>query len=114
MQQTKDGGYIMAGVQFLYANSSQTTLIIKTDSIGNPIWSYIYGDTSGTYHSAYAIQQTMDGGYIVVGSNYGNMEYFKLDSNGDVLWIKYNPYGPVGPVIQTKDGGYALDLFHNS
>ncbi|MCP4640696.1 MAG: PKD domain-containing protein, partial [bacterium] len=65
--------------------------------------------------SAFAIAQTSDGGYILVGAAYvaGDEDIYavKIDANGDEEWS--NTYGDLGDnmgidVIQTSDGGYAI------
>jgi hypothetical protein len=59
VQQTSDGGYIVAG------EIGGDVLLIKTDANGNIIWTKTYGGTG--WDEASSIQQTSDGGYIVAG-----------------------------------------------
>lgn len=109
IQQTQDGGYIIAG------SHAEDISIIKTDSSGNVIWSKSYG---GVYReSGNSIQQTNDGGYIITGYTEsfgaGSWDFYllKTDSLGDTLWTK--TYGGTGQdegfcVEQTLDGGYVI------
>jgi hypothetical protein len=64
VQQTTDGGYIIAG-DIRYAGDAW---VIKTDSQGNVQWDKTFGGTK--VDSFYDIQQTSDGGYIAVGETY--------------------------------------------
>jgi len=106
IQQTTDGGYIVAGLSNF---SSQDGCVLKLDSNGNVSWLKTYD----CFSWASSIQQTMDGGYIVATPGIG---LFKLDGNGDISWHKIYmeegyPDGRIGshPYIrQTTDGGYIV------
>ena len=65
----------------------------------------------------FSVQQTKDGGYIVVGciesySNYLDVWLMKTDASGDALWTK--TFGGIGDddhgfsVQQTGDAGYII------
>jgi hypothetical protein len=117
IQQTLDGGYIIAG----YTNSSGAggydVLLIKTDSTGTEDWGYTYGGASD--ERALSVQQTLpDSGYVVAGwtETYGagSRDAFvvKVDAGGGLDWGK--PYGGTGfeeawCIRQTlPDSGYVL------
>ena len=91
VQQTSDGGYIIAGSQ-----------IIKTDSQGNVLWDkHVHG---------YSLQQTRDGGYIVTSRCSLGPLLIKTDANGNELWNNTFSGGYyVGSLVQqTSDGGYIV------
>jgi hypothetical protein len=109
VQQTSDGGYIVAGVTL------SNFFLIKTDAYGNVIWAKTYGGTGDEW--AYSVQQTSDGGYIVAGettsfgAGYSDIFLVKTDANGNIIWAK--TYGGTGSdvaysVQQTSDGGYIV------
>jgi PKD repeat protein len=103
IQQTSDGGYIVAGMTVPFGVAYPDVYIIKLDEYGNQIWEKTYGGSSGDV--AYSIQQTSDGGYIVAGS--GSENIIKLDSNGNKIWGKSYD-GGFSSIQQTSDGGYIV------
>jgi hypothetical protein len=77
VQQTNDGGFIIAG----YSNSKDGDLqgnvgnvynywITKINSTGNLIWQKTLG--GGSWDTAYSIEQTNDNGFIVAGESFSN------------------------------------------
>jgi hypothetical protein len=87
---------------------------VKTDSLGETLWSRRYGST-GYYSAGHDVQQTSDHGYIIIadygtlsGYSLGDVYLIKTDSNGDTLWTR--TYGrDLGlSVRQTSDGGYIV------
>jgi hypothetical protein len=63
VQQTTDGGYIIAGKT--YSRESYDVYLIKIDSEGNKKWEETLGSLE--HDSGWAVQQTSDGGYVIVG-----------------------------------------------
>jgi uncharacterized delta-60 repeat protein len=113
IQQTSDGGYIVAGI--IDISTVNDILIIKLDSSGNIQWSRAIGGTNDD--DAYSIQQTSDGGYIVAGSTNsfgaGDFDFLiiKLDSSGNIQWsraIGGTGYDDAYFIQQTSDGGYIV------
>ena len=92
IQQTSDGGYIIAGHTQSLGASNYDLYILKLDLFGNAIWQRAYGGSGDD--RAQAIQQTSDGGYIVAGytNSFGLGNYdvwiLKLDSAGAIQWQK--------------------------
>jgi len=115
IQQTKDGGYIVAGYTRSFGAGESDIYIIKLDGNGNSVWERTYGGIKDD--EAYSIQQTTDGGYIVAGytESFGaggaDVYIIKLDANGDKVWEK--TYGKskddgANSILQTTEGGYIV------
>ncbi len=127
VQQTPDGGYIIAADTSsvegdIMGNHGRSDIwVIKLDASGNVQWRRCYGgandDTAGN------IQVTSDGGYILIGTtnssdgdmsdNHGGSDMWvaRLDAAGHIQWQR--SLGGSGTdngfsVIQMRDGGYLL------
>jgi hypothetical protein len=131
LQQTADGGYILGGVSFSGLSGNKSTVqhgdgdfwIVKVDSSGNKQWDRALGGSS--HDILRAVQQTIDGGYILGGVsaspvsgnktsvNYGATDYWivKLDPAGNKQWERSlggSEADELQTVRQTGDGGYIL------
>ena len=127
IQQTADGGYIVAGSSM--SNDSQVTgnhggvdyWVVKLNDTGAIQWQKSLGG-SGEDDGKF-VRQTFDGGYIVAGGsnstdsqvtgNHGGFDFWivKLDSAGSVQWQR--SCGGTGDewaysVEQTLDSGYII------
>jgi hypothetical protein len=127
IQQTTDGGYIVAG----FSNSTNGNVtgnhgnndywVVKLSAVGSIEWQKTLGGTQNEY--AYSIQQTTDGGFILAGyansnngdvtGNHGGSDMWivKLSSIGTIQWQK-TLGGAVNDfaisIQQTTDGGYIV------
>ncbi len=127
IEQTTDGGYIVAGSSTsnngdVTGNHGSTDYwVVKLKSTGTIQWQKSLGGSGA--EKAYSIQQTADDGYIVAGysesnegdvsGNHGNSDIWvvKLDSTGSLKWQK--SLGGSGSddafsIQQTNDRGYIV------
>ncbi len=128
IKQTNDGGYIVAGesvspVGGIITNNygSYDCWVVKLNNAGVVQWQKSLGGSD--YDRAYTIQQTADGGYVLVGTtssnnfdvtgHYGSSDIWvvKLNSVGVIEWQKALGGSSVDEgfsIQQTSDGGYVL------
>ena len=127
IQQTVDGGYIVAGSASSFGAGGSDfgdIWVIKLSSEGDIEWQKTYGGIEED--GASSIQLTMDGGYIVAGwtnsfgaggGYYGDIWVIKLTSEGDIEWQK--TYGGIeedgaSSIQPTIEGGYIVAGWTNS
>ena len=121
IQQTSDGGYIVAGWTRSFRNEIWEFWILKLTSEGDIEWQRTYGE--GSQNVAECVRQTIDGGYIVAGHAYlwdaggYNFWVLKLTSTGDIEWERIYDGGrdeEAHSIQQTNDGGYVVAGFTTS
>ena len=118
LEETSDGGYILAGETSSWGSGHYDIWLIKLSSRGDEEWSLVYGWPD--WDIGYCVKELRDGGYIVagctrrtriIGSGYWDALLLRIDPLGRVLWCK--TYG--GPyedgawhVSETRDGGLVV------
>lgn len=115
VQQTSDGGYILAGQTSSFGAGGWDAYLIKTDAYGDTSWTKTYGGDG--LEACYSVQQTDDEGYILTGwtdsFGRGTVDIFliKTDAYGEAIWTRI--YGGISQdrgysVRQIKGGGYIV------
>jgi len=114
--ENQDGDYIVTGQ---YGDSDMgmwwDVWLLKLDNTGDTVWTRRWG--SSYIDGGRCVQQTSDGGYIVIGTTsslggtHDDIWLIKTDENGDSLWTRtygMELYDDGASVDQTTDGGYFL------
>lgn len=103
IQITSDDGYIMSG-EAIYGYYDRFTYLIRTDNNGDTLWTRRYrGNFTFALQDDYGlgVQQTSDGGFVVVGSRTYSLDTFyetidiyllRTDTRGDTLWSTHYGY----------------------
>jgi hypothetical protein len=111
VQQTTDGGYIITGSNnWSYLTLRSNAWLIKIDGNGDVVWEKSFVEPG----IGSCVQQTSDGGYIIVGNgNTNSVWLIKTDANGSTVWTNtftgtYVDYYYGYTVQQTTDGGYII------
>ncbi len=115
VQQTSDGGYIIAGETDSYGAGGRNVYLVKADATCKETWHQVFG---GPYTDVgRSVAQTSDGGYVVLGetdtdgSGVPDMYFIRTDASGDTLWTRTFDGGGAdhGCAVQpTLDGGFIL------
>src|SRR6266478_2974950 len=133
LQQTTDGGFILAGMSSSGADGTKTSpnyggydyWIVRLDALGNQIWDQDFGGSDDDGTAGVFVRQTSDGGFILGGDsrsgatgskisvNYGGADFWvlRLDASGNELWDQ--SFGGANndtlqALQQTSDGGFIL------
>lgn len=121
VQQTTDGGFIITGETSLGAGPSDMYLL-KTNSEGTIQWAKSFGGAGN--ESGYCVQQTSDGGFIIIGNTdtyvaggAWDMYLVKTTSDGTLQWSK--TFGGTAveegrSVQETNDGGFIITGYTTS
>jgi hypothetical protein len=109
--QISDGGYLIVG-STSYGAGGSDIYVVRTDSIGNKIWSKTIGQVSPDY--GYAVAESGDGGFVIVGNTIGlltDVYLIKIDSMGNLLWSKtlgWGLYEGANSIQKCSDGGFII------
>jgi len=115
---TSDNGYLITGYTNSFSDTNEA-YIIKLNSEGDILWTKTVGSDNYNEYSdyyAYSAIETSDSHYLVTG--YGRENSYsskalliKLDTYGNILWIKKHGTGAwnsAADVAETKDNNYIV------
>jgi hypothetical protein len=114
-QPTPDHGYITCGATTSSGAGNTDIYLVRTDSLGNPLWTKTYGGTERDEGSMLLL--TSDSGYVLAaytwnrGAGQSDAWLLKLNSAGDTLWTRTyggTDYDEAYCLGTTADGGYVL------
>lgn len=97
VQETADGGFIVAGQTSTFSAGQNDLWIIRTDDAGMTLWTQSFGGSEN--ESGHSVRQTTDGGFIISGytNSFGA-------SSTDVWLIRLDSEGPTGVTDQPVHG----------
>jgi len=103
-----DCGCLIAGSTQSFGAVESDVYIIKIDSIGDTMWTRMYGKESSD--KAYSVCETSDNCYLILGSSLSlgvgrDIYLLKVDSLGDTIWTKN--YG----IANNDERSYILNAF---
>lgn len=115
VQQTSDGGYILTGYTKSFGAGAADVILVKTDSLGNEIWSKTFGGASD--EEGYGVVQLPGGDFVIAattssfGSGSRDAWLIKTDPSGNEIWKK--TFGGLSSdgarsLQQTFDGGFIM------
>ena len=112
--QTSDGGFMIVATRFTTGNWIESLFLIRTNSVGDTLWTKRIKEPTVNYSGAQVIQ-TFDGGFAITGFKGGGITFvpylLKIDSSGNILWNKtYLWFADehINSIVQTPDSGFLL------
>jgi predicted secreted protein len=117
IQQTKDGGYVVAGSTRSYSSGGSDIWVVKLDGKGDREWDRSFGGPRED--EGRSVKQTRDLGYIVAGytTNQGrDLHVIKMDSDGNKQWEKTLGKGgdEEGSSVDEAGDGYVITGYTTS
>ena len=115
VQQTTDGGYIIAGTTASFGAGHDDIYLVKTDANGDTLWTRTFGGARDELGRS--VQQTFDSGYVIAGQTWsyggGGVDVYviRTDAHGDTMWTRTyggSDYNDGSSVRQTADSGYIV------
>jgi hypothetical protein len=107
VEQTKDGGYVVAGNTASVSSHFSNGWVLRLDLSGNIVWQEAF-----VGEDIHSVDQTEDGGFVVAGTvgvdNKAEGWVFKLDRDGRMVWQKAYEFAITNRIKQTRDGGYVV------
>lgn len=111
-----DGGFIVTGIARVSSSSLYDIYVLRTDSLGEPLWERTFGD-SAYNESGVSVICTADSHFAIVSRKAigdmpsDNIYLMKISRDGGLLWLKTygGPDVDVGSsIVRTDDGGFAI------
>lgn len=115
VMQTADEGYIVAGYTCSFGHGDADMYVIKTDSIGDTLWTNIYGGDKT--ESGFTLEGASDGGFVIAGrtlsfgAGHDDIYLIKIDSLGNLIWEKTyggSAWDVAYSIRKLPDGGYII------
>lgn len=112
---TSDGGFALAGRTQSFGSGGEDFWLVKTNAVGDSLWSKTYGGTA--LDRAYAVTECADGGFALGGHTFsggaGLSDFWlvRTNSTGDSLWSKTIGTTSSDPgyfMRETAEGGFVL------
>lgn len=107
-KQTSDQGYVIIGRTYTDSiQTSETTMLLKTDSLGNTEWAKTFGNG---FHGNDLLIDT-DNGFIVAGDQLQNAALAKTDSSGNIEWSIFylsntSQFASLKKIYRANDNGF--------
>ncbi len=119
--ETSDGGFAIAGYTRSFGAGFGDTYVIKTDNLGNPVWSRTFGGPG--HDEAMAIMETSTGHFVLTGfsESFGaggsDVYLVKMDNLGNLIWSR--TFGGFtrdagNDLLESSDGNYVVTGYTGS
>lgn len=108
MQNTSDGGYIIAGCTFSFGGANCHKYVVKFDASANELWSKSYN--ANRTEVLNDIYNMSDGGFAICGYSWkggadtNRASIVRINSLGDTLWTKFWLGADAYGICESSDG----------
>lgn len=113
VRQTTDGGFIVAGATGSFGAGSGDMYVVRTDAMGEPVWSHAYGSMGVEW--SVGCRELSDGFIIAGNTSLGangayDMVLIRTDMDGEPIWERHygNSDWDLCNSIDTVPGGFVL------
>ncbi len=115
VQETGDGGYVLAGTTSSFGAGGQDILLVRVDAQGAVLWSSTFGGPGN--ERAEGVLLDLEGNIIVFGATdshgagSGDLYLVKTNEIGEEIWSRTYGGGDdemAGGLERTRDGGFIL------
>ncbi|MBA7640558.1 hypothetical protein ES703_48228 [subsurface metagenome] len=107
--ESEQAGYVISGSTESFGAGYEDIYVIKTDSLGDTIWTKTYGGSAADW--GYSLVRNQNAEYVIAATSrsYGGKAYFlNLNTNGDTNWTNAVCYFDAKSIDLTSDGGYIV------
>ncbi len=104
--QLADHGFIIVGRVPDYPNTDYLLFLIRTDANGDTVWTRVYRDLVG-FNFTHGLKSGSQE-FVLTGSYSGNVVLFKINTEGDSLFLKQYGRGRGQNICLTADDGFAI------
>lgn len=107
--ETKGGGFAVTGQLTDTSVNDKNSFLLKTDSNGNLLWAKSYG-IIGTSGESVFVENTPDGGYILLGTENSNAHLIKTDASGNSGCNEQAFYPVLSSMSFVNSGGLTMPV----
>lgn len=105
LKKAKDGGYFIAGIDFISSYTS-SIFVLKVTEEGEPLWREDLGSWKASMEVPVSVAPTKEGGCVAITNS---DEIIKISKDGDYEWeLNRHTFKHLSAIVATKEGDFLL------